>query len=99
MPRTRDLRRDYAAAIERHGYCADDAQRHAVAKLDDLARRLRSAEARERGVLARVLGGSRRAVTGGELSREPGLPGALRTDQDDAGGPHPAALIEARHSR
>ncbi|HET9694219.1 MAG TPA: cell division protein ZapE, partial [Steroidobacteraceae bacterium] len=56
MPRTRDLRRDYAAAIERHGYCADDAQRHAVAKLDDLARRLRSAEARERGVLARVLG-------------------------------------------
>ncbi len=56
MPRTRDLRRDYDAALERHGYAADAAQLDAVARLDDLARRLRSAAAQEHGTLSRLLG-------------------------------------------
>ncbi|HET7201882.1 MAG TPA: cell division protein ZapE [Steroidobacteraceae bacterium] len=56
MPRTRDLRRGYEAALERHGYAPDAAQLQAVAKLDDLALRLRTADARERGALSRVLG-------------------------------------------
>jgi cell division protein ZapE len=51
-----DLRRQYEAALARHGYQPDPAQLHAIAKLDDLAGRLRSAEAPERGALARVLG-------------------------------------------
>jgi cell division protein ZapE len=50
-----DLRRAYVAALERHGYQADPAQLHAVARLDELSQRLRAAAGRERGALARVL--------------------------------------------
>jgi cell division protein ZapE len=51
-----DLRRDYEAALARHGYEPDPAQLRAVAKLDDLTQRLRAAAARDAGALARVLG-------------------------------------------
>jgi cell division protein ZapE len=36
-----DLRREYAAALARHGYTRDPAQWQAIEQLDDLARRLR----------------------------------------------------------
>jgi cell division protein ZapE len=51
-----DLRVEYEAALVRHGYHADDSQRHAVQKLDDLGRRLRAAESRPTGLLARLFG-------------------------------------------
>ena len=35
IPPVPDLQREYRAALERHGYEADPAQLHAVAKLDD----------------------------------------------------------------
>jgi cell division protein ZapE len=41
-----DLRHEYDVALARHGYAADESQRHAVARLDALARRLRLAEVR-----------------------------------------------------
>jgi cell division protein ZapE len=56
MPTHADLRRDYEAALARHGYAADPAQRHAIARLDDLARRLRAAHTRRRSPVARLLG-------------------------------------------
>ncbi|MEY2919350.1 MAG: hypothetical protein RL261_655 [Pseudomonadota bacterium] len=46
MTRRADLRREYEAALVRHGYRPDAAQLHAVDRLSDLASRLRSAEAR-----------------------------------------------------
>jgi cell division protein ZapE len=49
-----DLLRDYEAALARHGYTADPSQRHAVERLDDLARRLRAARPRGHGLLARI---------------------------------------------
>ena len=49
------LQAAYAAALERHGYQPDPAQRAAVATLDALARRLHGA-ARPRPGLARLLG-------------------------------------------
>ena len=57
MPRRRDLRREYEAALERHGYAPDAAQLRAVQKLDDLALRLRAADARKHGALSRLVGG------------------------------------------
>jgi cell division protein ZapE len=62
-----DLRREYAAALALHGYEPDPSQRHAVEKLDALARRLRAAEARRSvsrfgRLLARVRGADDRAA-------------------------------------
>ena len=51
-----DLRGAYEAALARHGYTADDAQLHALGRLDDLARRLRAAPPPRRGTVARLLG-------------------------------------------
>jgi len=48
MTRRADLRREYEAALVRHGYRADAAQIHAVDRLSDLATRLRSVEARSK---------------------------------------------------
>ncbi len=64
-----DLRLEYEAALARHGYVADPAQALAIARLDDVARRVRAAAAREAGVIGRLrgrLGGSaaRRAERG-----------------------------------
>ena len=56
-----DLRREYDAALARHGYQPDPAQRQAVAKLQDLAVRLRRAQSRRDGLagaVARALGGA-----------------------------------------
>ena len=44
MMRRTDLRKEYEAALVRHGYRPDTAQRHAVDRLSDLAVRLRGAE-------------------------------------------------------
>ncbi|HEX6572839.1 MAG TPA: cell division protein ZapE [Steroidobacteraceae bacterium] len=55
IPPAPDLRREYRAALARHGYEADPAQLAAVEKLDDLARRLRHAP-RDRGALAWLFG-------------------------------------------
>jgi cell division protein ZapE len=54
-----DLRRDYEAALTRHGYQADPAQLRAIDRLDDLGRRLRRAQDGRGGLAAmlqRVLG-------------------------------------------
>jgi cell division protein ZapE len=56
MPTGVDLRREYETALARHGYTADPAQRLAIDKLDDLARRLRAAATREPGPVGRLLG-------------------------------------------
>lgn len=40
-----DLRREYEAALARHGYLRDPAQWHAIGRLDALARRLRASNA------------------------------------------------------
>jgi cell division protein ZapE len=56
VPSAPDLRREYEAALARHGFRADPAQSHAVDKLQGLALRLRRAAARDRGALARMLG-------------------------------------------
>ncbi len=56
-----DLRREYDAALARHGYQPDPAQRQAVAKLQDLAVRLRREQSRRDGLagaVARVLRGT-----------------------------------------
>ncbi|MDH4166947.1 MAG: cell division protein ZapE [Gammaproteobacteria bacterium] len=46
MTRRADLRREYEAALVRHGYRPDASQLHAVDRLSDLAARLRGAEDR-----------------------------------------------------
>ena len=46
MTRRADLQKEYEAALARHGYHPDTAQRHAVDRLSDLALRLRDAEYR-----------------------------------------------------
>ena len=51
-----DLRVEYEAALARHGYRADDSQRQAVERLDDLGRRLRAAHSKPAGLLARLFG-------------------------------------------
>jgi cell division protein ZapE len=51
-----DLRREYQAALARHGHVADPAQLHAIGRLDDLARRLRARDASRRGAASRLLG-------------------------------------------
>ena len=48
------IRRQYEAALAQHGYAPDPAQLQAVARLDDLAARLRAAVAREGGMLRRL---------------------------------------------
>ncbi len=48
MMRRADLRREYEAALVRHGYRPDTAQLHAVDRLSDLAVRLRGAEDRSK---------------------------------------------------
>jgi cell division protein ZapE len=48
-----DLRREYEAALIRQGYAADPAQLRAIARLDELARRLRTRAARRPSLLAR----------------------------------------------
>jgi len=45
-----DLHGEYTAALARHGYQADAAQQQAVAKLHDLALRLRSSQPRRQGL-------------------------------------------------
>ena len=55
MPPDVDLTREYEAALARHGYVADAAQRVAVAKLDDLARHLRACAPGEPGAFGRLL--------------------------------------------
>lgn len=55
MAPSASLRLDYEAALARHGYTADPAQRLAIAKLDDLAARLRASAVRERGLLGRLV--------------------------------------------
>ncbi len=65
MTRRADLRREYEAALVRHGYRADAAQVHAVDRLSDLATRLRSAEARSKaGFVGRWLDQLRRRGNG-----------------------------------
>jgi cell division protein ZapE len=49
------LTRAYRASLRRHGYVADHAQEHAVARLEDLRRRLERASPGRRGWLARRL--------------------------------------------
>ena len=51
-----DLHREYETALALHGYQADAAQQRAVARLDDLARRLRRQMARRPSTLARIVG-------------------------------------------
>jgi cell division protein ZapE len=51
-----DLRREYDAALARQGYTADAAQLRAVARLDDLAHRLRRRSARRPSVLGQWVG-------------------------------------------
>ena len=48
MTRRADLQKEYEAALVRHGYRPDTAQRHAVDRLSDLAARLRGAEDRSK---------------------------------------------------
>jgi cell division protein ZapE len=48
MMRPADLQQEYEAALVRHGYRPDTAQRHAVDRLSDLAVRLRRAEDRSK---------------------------------------------------
>ena len=55
MPSHADLRQAYEAALAHHGYSADTAQLHAVARLDDLARRLRAASSPRGGTVSRLL--------------------------------------------
>jgi cell division protein ZapE len=55
-----DLRRAYEAALARHGYSADGAQLHAIARLEDLAQRLRAANSPRGGTMSRLLGRLRR---------------------------------------
>jgi cell division protein ZapE len=61
-----DLRREYDAALVRHGYAADPAQRRAVARLDDLAHRLRRRAGRRPSALPdwvrRLRGATREAA-------------------------------------
>jgi cell division protein ZapE len=66
-----DLRVEYESALARHGYHADDSQRRAVERLDDLGRRLRAAQSRPAGILARLLG--RGAAPGAAGPGERGL--------------------------
>lgn len=56
MSQVLDLRREYEAALARHGYAADTAQLHAIARLDDLAQRLRKREAHRPSALTRWMG-------------------------------------------
>ena len=49
MMRRADLQKEYEAALIRHGYRPDTAQRHAVDRLSNLAARLRGAEDRSKG--------------------------------------------------
>lgn len=55
MPAHVDLTREYEAALARHGYVADAAQRLAVGRLDVLAHRLRDAAASEPRAWGRLL--------------------------------------------
>jgi cell division protein ZapE len=55
MPAGADLTREYEAALARHGYVADASQRAAIARLDDLGRRLRASAPLEPGPVARLL--------------------------------------------
>ena len=55
-----DLLREYETALQRHGYAADPAQRHAIARLDDLARRLRETRPPGSGLLAKITARLRR---------------------------------------
>ena len=61
MPAHADLRQVYDAALARHGYSADAAQLHAVARLDDLARRLSASISPRGGTLSRLLGRLRKS--------------------------------------
>jgi cell division protein ZapE len=55
MTDTGDLARAYRASLLRHGYRTDPAQEHAVARLEDLRRRLRRTD-RPQGWLGRLIG-------------------------------------------
>jgi cell division protein ZapE len=55
MPAHLDLTRAYEAALAQHGYEADPAQRLAIARLGELAQRLRASAATEPGALGRWL--------------------------------------------
>ena len=57
MSDTRDLARAYRESLLRHGFRADPAQEHAVARLDDLRRRLQQRN-RPQGWLGRLIGRS-----------------------------------------
>ena len=57
MSDTQDLARAYRESLLRHGYRADPAQQHAVARLDDLRRRLQPRSS-PRGWLGRLIGRS-----------------------------------------
>jgi cell division protein ZapE len=48
------LQERYRRELEAHGYRPDPAQEHAVARLEDLRRRLQTAARHERGILARL---------------------------------------------
>jgi cell division protein ZapE len=54
------LQHAYHESLRRHGYQPDPAQEQAVARLDDLRRRLEAAHARPAGLLGRLLRGTRR---------------------------------------
>ena len=56
MPPYADLRQAYQAALARHGYSADAAQLHAIARLADLAQRLSATSPARAGAMSRVLG-------------------------------------------
>ncbi|HEX9207140.1 MAG TPA: cell division protein ZapE [Steroidobacteraceae bacterium] len=64
-----DLVREYEAALARHGYAADAAQQRAIARLDDLARRLRRRSAGRASALARLLGQWRGQAHGPQVER------------------------------
>jgi cell division protein ZapE len=55
MSETGDLRRAYVESLRRHGYRPDSSQQHAVARLEDLRRRLEGRDADRRSWLARLL--------------------------------------------
>jgi cell division protein ZapE len=70
MSRSPDLRREYDAALARHGHAADAAQLRAIARLDDLARRLRRRAAHRPSMLAQWIA---RASGRGDSPAERGL--------------------------
>jgi cell division protein ZapE len=57
------LQHAYHESLRRHGYLPDHAQEHAVARLDDLRRRIAAAHEPPAGWLGRLLRGARRGTT------------------------------------